>query len=1133
MDFIRTNLNFKHQPILFTNTLFMKQKLFGAASVVAFILFGASCSNQEQSEFNMDSVKQEVTVSAKVTYDAGVEVDASNPNGYKIVNAKPAVNRKVFVEIPYAQYSGTATGNKIFETVTDENGVFTITVPTKSTGVTGSIRLEEFTAIYQEYVKMGDDGKPVFKSKLYSYDTPAGLNNINLKPGAFKFPDNNDISYVKHALDNQDFDESVTIAGSINLAYETGFRKGAFKNASNANVEFEIAYVGMVNPLKFGTTTDANGNYKIVLPMRSLSEGFTINSIKVLGIGDNQFKHWVSDTIAQPEIIKGAYELAGITAGAPIAFADVIDGITYDLGTKNLIFTPYYNAGITNMPQPDNWSDDLIGWAAGRGDLGFDESFSKTTKLTGKIYMPYLKSFGEGAYRNERQTIILTSATAPYNKGLTVITEEDGSFSVDLPVKDENAINFSVKLEKMDQPFTFIGSKNTVVLYDGKYGPAAANIVNIKAEGTEWYELGDYYFKYVPAATNTPDEWNANLIGWYKDKTFNKINPDKKVTGKILFAVEESYGKGTYEAKPFLVSVRATQAGVAARTFAVKPAADGTISFDLPLKDELDQPNLSISNTNFPTNEFAHYPEYGKDDIKLLADPNPTENLIGYTHYKTVYSVKDHEWNDLGTRYYKFAQTTDEDDLPSTFHKNLIGWLIMSDANDIQYQQTANASGVAKQAVETDFLKGEYVSAKGQIVKVTIGGTEAEVLTDKNGNFSFKVPLKYVGEEPALGVSADPVTVDKFTHYDLDGKTIILEGKYTGNKVKEDDAAWNDLGTIYYVFTPKDNAEKNKVWDGWDTYTKKIAGWVYKKGYKYTKAVSGNVLMAKETAFRKGEYEAKAGIPVLITAGEDYATATDANGYFSIDVLLQFADDEYDVAWDKTAAYMKKLGAKFEHYRKPGAETSTIKVEGGYTEKDTKKPSGAKWYELGTRYYIFTPNAAPINWTTALCGWEVWEPDQKLALTIEGYIKKAKEVWKTSTSQAEASWTSANYATADITVGTIGTYKVSTDGKGKFTVQVKVKDQPDDLTITVKADQFSDSFEHWEDPAVNTKTVIKGDFKNVAASNTKLVNKGSGTVPATKFVYEPSAKMEFTPTDPASPTGWTASDWWSIRDNEE
>ena len=54
--------------------------------------------------------------------------------------------------------------------------------------------------------------------------------------------------------------------------------------------------------------------------------------------------------------------------------------------------------------------------------------------------------------------------------------------------------------------------------------------------------------------------------------------------------------------------------------------------------------------------------------------------------------------------------------------------------------------------------------------------------------------------------------------------------------------------------------------------------------------------MAKETAFRKGEYEAKAGIPVLITAGEDYATATDANGYFSIDVLLQFADDEYDVA---------------------------------------------------------------------------------------------------------------------------------------------------------------------------------------------------------------------------------------------
>ena len=56
MDYNSTYLNF-NKPNFSQIILFMKQKLFGAASLVAFILFGASCSNQEQSEFNLDSVK--------------------------------------------------------------------------------------------------------------------------------------------------------------------------------------------------------------------------------------------------------------------------------------------------------------------------------------------------------------------------------------------------------------------------------------------------------------------------------------------------------------------------------------------------------------------------------------------------------------------------------------------------------------------------------------------------------------------------------------------------------------------------------------------------------------------------------------------------------------------------------------------------------------------------------------------------------------------------------------------------------------------------------------------------------------------------------------------------------------------
>ena len=505
MDYNSKYLNFI-QPNFLQIILFMKQKLFGAASLVAFILFGASCSKQEQSEFNLDSVKQEVTISATVTYSTGVDVNATS---YSIINSKPAAGRKVFIEVPYAQYgNAAAVGNKIFETVTDEAGKFSITIPTKSTGINATIRMEEFTDVYRTYEKMGADGKPVFKSELRNYSFSVAANA--LMPGAFRFPE--EIVYASEKIDVDQFANEVTMTGKVNLAYETGFRKGAFKAADKATVEFTVIYdygTTAALELKFGTVTDAQGNYSITLPVKSLADGFHITGLKVLGIGDSQFTHFDSDTTSVK--VYGAYELMnfGNTAGVGgLNFANIIDGVTYNLGAQNLLFTPYYNASITDadQAQPDNWDGNLVGWAAGMP--GFDESYSKTATLTGKIYMPYLTSFGEGAYRNESQTIVLTAA-APYNTGLTVITDAQGNFSVDIPVQDDNALNFGVKLAEEVQPFEFIDSKGKkTVLREGKYNGKT----QIKKDDAQWFELGDFYFKYNPAVAESPDEWNANLI---------------------------------------------------------------------------------------------------------------------------------------------------------------------------------------------------------------------------------------------------------------------------------------------------------------------------------------------------------------------------------------------------------------------------------------------------------------------------------------------------------------------------------------------------------------------------------------------------------------------------------------------
>ena len=179
----------------------------------------------------------------------------------------------------------------------------------------------------------------------------------------------------------------------------------------------------------------------------------------------------------------------------------------------------------------------------------------------------------------------------------------------------------------------------------------------------------------------------------------------------------------------------------------------------------------------------------------------------------------------------------------------------------------------------------------------------------------------------------------------------------------------------------------------------------------------------------------------------------------------------------------------------------------------------------------FDADGTPKNWETDLCGWAVWAADEKTTLTIEGIIKKAGEVWKSGS--AQETWVNAANALADISV--LGnTYKVATNASGKFSIQIKVKEQPDDLTITVAPDDITENaFQHWTDQLDNgSKKAVGGTFKRVTSPssvNTKLITKTGST---TKYEFKPSAKMYFKPTD-GSLTGWGSYDWSGKYDDEE
>ena len=1070
----------------------MKQKLYGAAAMVAFILFGVSCS-QEQSELSLSSVKQEVTISAKVTYDAGVEADATKPSGYVIANAKPAAGRKVFIEIPYAQYKTGAAGNKIFETITDDEGLFSISIPTTTSGITASIRMEEFVATYNEFEKMVD-GKPVFKSTPYNYSYTASYNG--LKPGAGQYPQKANITYNKTPIDPELYSENVTFKGQVNLAYETGFRKGAFKAADKATVEFKITYdpaTAAAKTFTFGTTTDAQGNYVINLPLKSLSKGFQIDQIRVLGIGQNRFTHYTNDSTAIQ--VDGAYQVHNIRNTA-MNFKDVIDGVTYDLGAKNLLFTPSFNDNVTTLSKPENWEDNLIGWAAGMD--GFNESYSNNVTLTGNVYMPVLTSFGVGSYTTGVQTITIkgTDATSPYFAGFTVITDKNGKFEVELPVKDDKDLAFTVALTKEVQPFTFISSKGVeTVYYKGSY----KSPVNIKAEDAKWYELGDYYFKYTPDSDEKTSEWNANLIGWYRSNVYKKEVP---VTGKMLFAVEESYGKGTYVPQSRIVNVQTNE--TTKRTFAIKTDANGSFAFNIPLKNENDQPSLSIVNAEYETNEYVHYNK-----------PNESKLLVGkYTSKSTVYDSKDEKeaWNKLGTTY-MYIKKSNMTSTSSTYVDNLAGWYYRS-SEDVIFKEKATATGSVVIAQETGFVAGDFMAAKNKLIKVKIGTSDyIMVLSDKNGAITFDVPIKNIGDEISLTVDGADIAVEDFVHYvDADLNTKILSGNYKGESVKESGAQWNELGTLYYTFIPA-TADKPALWD---TYFKNIYGWKYKKGYQFnTKTpVKGTLKMAKETAARVGTYVNGANMPVTISFGGDtYATATNSKGVFEVPVLQKFVGDEGSASFTHNEYNSENFG-EFDHFRKVG--TTTIeKLEGKYEYKSEVKDPASSWYQLGTIYYKYTPTAAAISatndWNSNLAGWVVPAFNQVDVITIQAEVKKCVEIFDGT---PKAVWQYVGNTTAKVTVDGVQ-YPVPVVN-GFIDFNLYVEKAPANVTMTIVPDNIKEAaYTHWEN-STTTKVLLNKSFKTCSNINGTSVTKSSEG-----NIYKPqySAKMKLDHEGEAS--NWT------------
>ena len=385
-------------------------------------------------------------------------------------------------------------------------------------------------------------------------------------------------------------------------------------------------------------------------------------------------------------------------------------------------------------------------------------------------------------------------------------------------------------------------------------------------------------------------------------------------------------------------------------------------------------------------------------------------------------------------------------------------------------------------AQETGFLKGNYVDGKNIPVKIFwdvngngVYNNGVDVyfvgLTNAQGKFTIPVKLQDEDDELDIVVELPDIEENKFKHYADATKTKDLTGDYEGEQIKENNAEWNDAGTIYYKFYP-DAAPAE-----WNTYTRYIAGWTYKQGYNTTKTVKGQVKIAQETGFLKGDYNKSANnVPVkvlwdidgdgAIDLGEPiFVAPTDAQGKFEIAIKVKDDEDKQNVVLLNLAGHEYK---QFVHYNGKGTETLTGNYNGEQIKVDNEWNDGATVYDAGTIYYKFTPTtpASVKNWqeyTRYTAGW-FYEKGYDIAKTVTGNVKLAKEI-----TYLAGSYQAGANVPVRITLTGGRTYSGPTDANGDFSITVLTTEDTPEPNVAVAGlgvgdpDDPNDAFGFWYD----------------------------------------------------------------------
>ncbi|MFR9607320.1 MAG: hypothetical protein SNG34_02390 [Rikenellaceae bacterium] len=972
----------------------------------------------------------------------------------------------------------------------------------------------------------------------------------------------------------QDFDESQTVTGSISLPYETAFGVGAYQTPDDGIAVISIYYAGTVEFKEFAVPVANDGSFTLEAPVFSTNIDYTVSGVTYKSNETNYFVHYKAPGVA---VNLYADETNSYTTSYTI---NKVGAEWYEAGDRYLTFDPTASTKNTGSAQ-ENWSANLAGWTsvavrAAASTAGVDYDAVET--ITGEVQMAVEESYGVGTYTPLTDKLVnVTVGISSDNiystsRSFVVPVDADGKYSLEIPVQEAGksytatpTISHGIISNEFDYTkYTAIG-KSEVVSKSTNY----SYYTNLRDTDAEWTDRGVVYYK-------NSDAKHSDLMGWY-------VNPDKRyseeVTGKLMFAKEESYMVGTYEAAAAGALVNVTYDS---QTVTVVTDANGEYTAAAYFANEWnslgEDPTIAVDLTEaVEVKDFVNYAQYPEQYVTDIvgATPKSTTFLIDGTYASgaTAVNQKSDSYN-AGINYFKFtADTTDSDYTTSNglgaYHDDLVGYQVLTDSD---LQTTITYTGSILLGVETSYLAAEYVAASNTVVNLTYTNpygvtTPVSVPVDASGSFSATLPiLKANSDGKDNNVTIASVTgTGKYVNYtSLTAKS--ESSNYTWTTVENiPGTAWNELGTTYFM---------NSV-IGTTNY---LAGLRIKKStdteITYT---GGKVMFPVQNSYRTGAYVEHTGIfEMYITdaygsetdGSRTYRILTDADGSYSYTQYLpteQVSKQSSEVMVEAAVRYLDNgevnpTTDSFTHYS--NIDGSTFTLTGGYYHNSTiYYDSSMKQVDaqvagsttLPTFYYLFAPDLTSLttaeqaivdwygksNYFASLSGWETPMVDASA-----NNLKMSLDIYQTSVSYtnstATAAWSKFAYENVTVSMNVASTTKsyYTTTGAGTISLSIPIAETSgnanvDNMVVTIE-DTAEYEFVAYDKLAVDdgvypVKTYVDGTWSSTATLTTNaFVYDTSNTTSLTvSYTDNDSAKVYFTPT--SSPSWWSIYDWSSLN----